>query len=155
MKSPFDILEKIDEVNFRWLEAAQDLQSAKSRIEERQALSPGEYVVFDRRTQQIVAKSNSTIRYAILPPETLRQGQLLITLSVVSEARGGKKGARARCVCALSIQRLEGRRWRFVADAELWELNRFLSVTCRFYSSCQNQAQVKIAIQNAMVRHDC
>ncbi len=42
MKFPFDILEKIDEVNFRWLEAAQDLQSAKSRIEEHQALSPGE-----------------------------------------------------------------------------------------------------------------
>ncbi len=61
MKSPFDILEKIDEVNFRWLAAAQDLQSAKFQIEERQALSPGEYVIFDRRTQQIVAKSNSTL----------------------------------------------------------------------------------------------
>ncbi len=69
MKCPFDILEKIDEVNFRWLEAAQDVQSAKSRIEERQALSPGEYVVFDRRTQRIVAKSNSTLRSAILPPK--------------------------------------------------------------------------------------
>src|SRR5712692_2386668 len=30
------------------------------------------------------------------------------SLSVVSEARGRKKGARARCVFALSIQRLEG-----------------------------------------------
>jgi lipase chaperone LimK len=67
MKSPFDILEKMDEVNFRWLEAAQDLQSAKSRIEERQALSPGEYVVFDRLTQQIVAKASSTLRCAVLP----------------------------------------------------------------------------------------
>jgi hypothetical protein len=69
MKSPFDILEKIDEVNFRWLEAAQDLQSAKSRIEERQGVSPGEYVIFDRRTQQIVAKSNLTLRCDILPPK--------------------------------------------------------------------------------------
>jgi hypothetical protein len=34
MESSFDILEKIGEVNFRWLEAAQDLQSAKSRLEE-------------------------------------------------------------------------------------------------------------------------
>ena len=67
MKSDFDILEKIDEVNFRWLEATQDVQSAKSRIEERQALSPGEYVVFDRHTQQIVAKS--TLRCAVLPPK--------------------------------------------------------------------------------------
>ncbi len=69
MESSFDILEKTDEVNFRWLEAARDLQSAKSRIEERQALSPGEYVVFDRRTQRIVAKSNLTLRCAILAPK--------------------------------------------------------------------------------------
>jgi hypothetical protein len=62
----FDILEKIDELNFRWLETAQDLQGAKTRIEERQALSSGEYVVFDRRTQQIVAKSNLMLRCAIL-----------------------------------------------------------------------------------------
>lgn len=64
MESSFDILEKIDELNFRWLEAARDLQSAKSRIEERQVLSPGEYVVFDRRNQQIVAKSVLTLRLA-------------------------------------------------------------------------------------------
>jgi hypothetical protein len=69
IKSTFDILEKIDEVNFRWLEAMQDLQSANSRIEERQALSPGEYVVFDRRTQQIVAKSNSTSRCSVFQPK--------------------------------------------------------------------------------------
>jgi hypothetical protein len=69
MKSTFDILEKIDEVNFRWLEATQDLQSANSRIEERQALSPGEYVIFDRRTQQIVDKSNSTFRWAVFQPK--------------------------------------------------------------------------------------
>jgi hypothetical protein len=62
----FDILEKIDEVNFHWLEAAQDLRGAKTRIEERQALSFGEYVVFDRRTQQIVAKSGSMLCCSIL-----------------------------------------------------------------------------------------
>src|SRR6266566_6403379 len=38
--------------------------------------------------------------------------QLPISLSVVSEARVSKLRTRARCVCALSIQRLEGRRWR-------------------------------------------
>src|SRR3979490_1853546 len=32
--------------------------------------------------------------------------------SVVSQARVSKLRTRARCVCALSIQRLEGRRWR-------------------------------------------
>ena len=60
MKSALDILKRTDEANFLWLEAAEDLQSAKSLIEERQALSPGEYVVFDRRTQQIVAHSKLT-----------------------------------------------------------------------------------------------
>jgi hypothetical protein len=68
VKSPFDILEKIDETNFRWLEVAQDLQCAKSRIEERQVLSPSEYVIFDRRTLQIVGKSKS-LRCAVLPPK--------------------------------------------------------------------------------------
>jgi len=34
------------------------------------------------------------------------------SLSVVSEARVSKLDTRARCVCALSIQRLEGGRWR-------------------------------------------
>lgn len=69
MKSQFDILEKTDEVNFRWLESTQDLQSAKSRIEEREALSPGEYVVFDRRIQQIVVKSSLASHFAVLPPK--------------------------------------------------------------------------------------
>ncbi len=69
MESSFDILEKMDEVNFRWVEAARDLQSAKSQIEERQGLSPGEYVVFDRHAQQIVAKFSSTLRCPLLVPK--------------------------------------------------------------------------------------
>src|SRR5580700_286415 len=39
-------------------------------------------------------------------------GLVTTSLSVVSEARVSKLHTRARCVCALSIQRLEGRRWR-------------------------------------------
>ena len=41
-----------------------------------------------------------------------RLSSLSRSLSVVSEARVSKLRTRARCVCALSIQRLEGRRWR-------------------------------------------
>jgi len=63
MKSVFDILEKIDEVNFRWLEATQDLQSAKSRIEERQALSPSEYVILDQGTQQLLSDRPRQARF--------------------------------------------------------------------------------------------
>ena len=70
MESSFDILEKTDEVNSRWLEAARDLQSAKSRIEGRQALSPGEYVVFDPSTQQIVARSSMTLHAPVSPRKT-------------------------------------------------------------------------------------
>jgi hypothetical protein len=59
MEPPFDILKKIDIVNFEWVEAVRDLQTAEARIQELQARSPGEYVVFSQRTQQIVGRFNS------------------------------------------------------------------------------------------------
>jgi hypothetical protein len=43
--------------------------------------------------------------------------------SVVSEARGGKAHARAWCVCALSIQRLEGSRPRLRRTRALCKFN--------------------------------
>src|SRR5260370_23051641 len=43
--------------------------------------------------------------------------------SVVSEARAGKAHARARCVCALSIQRLEGSRPRLRRTRALCKFN--------------------------------
>lgn len=55
----FDILKKTDVVNFEWVEVVRDLQTAKARIQELQAGSPGEYVVFSRHTQQIVGRFNS------------------------------------------------------------------------------------------------
>src|SRR5260370_608785 len=51
------------------------------------------------------------------PDRSHSPGQVLISLSVVSEARVRKLHTRARRVCALSIQRLEGSRPRFAADA--------------------------------------
>jgi hypothetical protein len=59
MAPPFDILKKTGAVNFEWVEAVRDLQTAEARIQELQARSPGEYVVFDPRTQQIVGRFNS------------------------------------------------------------------------------------------------
>jgi hypothetical protein len=55
----FDILQKIDDVNFRWIEAVGDFQTAITRIKELQARSPGEYVVFDQHTQKVVAQQKS------------------------------------------------------------------------------------------------
>jgi hypothetical protein len=54
--APFDILKRNADGSFVWLEAAQDLQAAKARLQQLSAPSPGEYFVFDQRTQQIVAK---------------------------------------------------------------------------------------------------
>jgi hypothetical protein len=59
MESPFDILKKIDVVDFEWVGVARDLQTAAARIQDLQARSPAEYVVFSQRTQQIVARFNS------------------------------------------------------------------------------------------------
>jgi hypothetical protein len=59
MNPAFDILKKIGVVNFEWVEAVRDLQTAEARIQELQARSPGEYVVFSQRTQEIVGRFNS------------------------------------------------------------------------------------------------
>jgi hypothetical protein len=56
---PFDILKKTDATNFEWIEVVRDLQTAESRVQELRVRSPGEYVVFSRRTQQIVATFKS------------------------------------------------------------------------------------------------
>jgi hypothetical protein len=55
----FDILKKIGAVNFEWVEVVGDLQTAEARVQELQARSPGEYVVFSQRTQEIVGRFNS------------------------------------------------------------------------------------------------
>jgi hypothetical protein len=60
MHSPFDILKKKPEGSFCWFEAVNDLESAKIRIKELVALSPGEYVVFDQRTHNVIAAGPSS-----------------------------------------------------------------------------------------------
>ncbi len=59
MEPPFDILRRIDRVNFEWVEVVRDLQTAVARIQELQGRSPGEYVVFSRHIQQIVGRFDS------------------------------------------------------------------------------------------------
>jgi hypothetical protein len=59
MNPAFDILKKIGAVNFEWIEVVGDLQTAEARVQELQARSPGEYVVFSQRTQEIVGRFNS------------------------------------------------------------------------------------------------
>jgi hypothetical protein len=59
MEPPLDILKKTDVLNFEWIDVVRDLRTAEARIQELQACSPGEYIIFSRRTQQIVARFNS------------------------------------------------------------------------------------------------
>ena len=60
MHSPFDILKKNPEGSFCRFEAVNDLASANIRLKELIALSPGEYVVFDERTNNVIAFGRSS-----------------------------------------------------------------------------------------------
>jgi hypothetical protein len=51
----YDILKK-DAAALVWVEAVNDLEVAKVRIHELAARSEGEYVIFDQRSRQIVAR---------------------------------------------------------------------------------------------------
>jgi len=42
--------------SFVWIEAASEMQLAEERISQLASREPGEYFVFDQRTQQVVAK---------------------------------------------------------------------------------------------------
>jgi len=52
--APYDILKKDVLGNPIWVEAAEDLRKASVRIEELAFHSPGEYIVFNQQTSQIV-----------------------------------------------------------------------------------------------------
>jgi hypothetical protein len=55
---PYDILRK-DAAALVWVEAVTDLDYGKSRIKELAASAQGEYVIFDQRSRQIVARFTS------------------------------------------------------------------------------------------------
>jgi hypothetical protein len=57
MRTPhLDILKRQRDGSFVWIEAASDLRIAEDRILRLAEMDPGEYFVFDQRSQQIVAK---------------------------------------------------------------------------------------------------
>jgi hypothetical protein len=57
MRAPYlDILKREDDGGLVWIEAAADVQVAEERIAQLAYTQPGEYFVFDQRSQQIVAK---------------------------------------------------------------------------------------------------
>ncbi|HEY4818629.1 MAG TPA: hypothetical protein VIH67_14455 [Candidatus Acidoferrum sp.] len=50
-----DVMRKRDDGSLIWVEAVQNVEAAKSRINNFGKTAPGEYVIFDQNTQQIVA----------------------------------------------------------------------------------------------------
>jgi hypothetical protein len=62
MHLPFDILKKERDGSFRWFEAVTNLGSANIRTREIIALSPGDYIVFDQRTHNIIPPVPSSCR---------------------------------------------------------------------------------------------
>jgi hypothetical protein len=63
MHLPFDILKKERDGRFRWCEAVTNLGSANIRtLGEIIALSPGDYIVFDQRTHNIISPVPSSCR---------------------------------------------------------------------------------------------
>ena len=57
MRAPhLDILRRQSDGSFVWIEAVSDLRVAEERISHLAGAHPGEYVVFDQRSQEIVVK---------------------------------------------------------------------------------------------------
>jgi hypothetical protein len=56
MRSSLDLFRRNKDGNYIWLEAGGDLKAAKLRLQELSASAPGEYLLFDRSTAQIVER---------------------------------------------------------------------------------------------------
>jgi hypothetical protein len=52
----FDILRRHEDGSFLWVEAEHSIDIAKVRLQELCVATPGNYFVFDQKSQQIVAK---------------------------------------------------------------------------------------------------
>ena len=50
-----DVMRKQDDGSLIWVEAVQNVEIAKNRIDNFGKTAPGEYIIFDQSTQQIVA----------------------------------------------------------------------------------------------------
>jgi hypothetical protein len=58
MRAPhLDILKRQSDGSFMWIEAVGDMRVAEERISHLAGMDPGEYFVFDQRSQQIVART--------------------------------------------------------------------------------------------------
>ena len=56
-----DILKRQSDGGFLWIEAVNDLESARTRLKALALVAPGDYFVFDHKIQQIVATTSEQI----------------------------------------------------------------------------------------------
>jgi hypothetical protein len=56
---PYDILKK-DAAALVWIEAAEDLECAKLRIKQLAARCEAEYIIFDQRSSEVVARLDAS-----------------------------------------------------------------------------------------------
>ena len=59
--TPYDILKRHADGSFIWVEAASELAHAKDRLQQLYTAMPGEYFVFDQKSQQIVARISASL----------------------------------------------------------------------------------------------
>ena len=59
MRPSLDLFRRNKDGNYIWLEAGGDLKSAKLRLQELSASAPGEYLLFDRVSAQIIERLRS------------------------------------------------------------------------------------------------
>jgi hypothetical protein len=59
MRAPFDLFKRDRDGDFVWLEATADLRTAKNRLKELSAKVPGEYLVFDQTSAQIIERTET------------------------------------------------------------------------------------------------
>ena len=55
MENSFDIMKVLTDDTLAWVEAAEELSAARVRVWELLADSPGEYIVFNQETKQLVS----------------------------------------------------------------------------------------------------
>jgi hypothetical protein len=56
MRSSLDLFRRNKDGKYIWLEAGADLKAAKLRLRELSASAPGEYLLFDRGSAQIIER---------------------------------------------------------------------------------------------------
>jgi hypothetical protein len=56
MRSSLDLFRRNKDGDYIWLEAGEDLKAAKLRLQELRASAPGEYLLFDRLSAQIIER---------------------------------------------------------------------------------------------------